>query len=1009
MKRALYSLGILIASFGLCVQGYAGWISNLTGPAEFGGAGLPYHIYIPNSQPTGGNGHALMINLHGCTMSHSIMRDRANWEPIAEEKGMIVVVIDENDEHTNSCFQWWAEAVVDRDGVSQSSRIIQITEMIRDDAQYNIDPNQVYISGLSAGGGMAWQTACLAPDIYAGAGLAAAPMLRVDSSGGFGYIPKLPTYTRQKCDELAGSASDSLDTIIFSLIQGDNDTVVDPRYLEDNTKGIVEGIMSTHGMPGKTYANPDSQDGVIQYDYLNSTLKVWKQGETVRLSSIQVSGMDHRWPSGDGVAAYGGPLNGNYYVDGNYGNYPEYLTNFFFKNNMRLDSHLHLFFKHSKEVSMPEDLFNLTGKYGVTLAGGTFLHGSGTDNRTFPRETIVPTTDTLNIPAGATIKYALLYYGGLIGVKGQYRECDDCPLKPLPTEIRWNQAAGTNYDFKGDYTSDGLDNEDDVRNNKITFNIDGQNFGPYGPETASQPPGQSEIGHVSKIDWENLAKIHQGTLQGTAFTIWSNRIDITGLLKGKTGTVKFSVNPPDKLDVNVNAAGQTGGNIIGSTDVNKCLDSGSWAVVVVYEDPAGENKNIVMKDKLFLRASDYSWHLYGEHGRRHTKINHAPIQQGAKLYLYSMMGHEAGMPVPTSPLCSCGCAGSYYLDNAVGTRIDFYSDIADDVIKDDLVHSDKTNGPWYIHPYNGSGPKAIRGNDYTRVISGGKVAEFPNLYEGKGTANFPARYAGDGKQTIVNEDQWTTGGDAGKDTSNPNSIMEKYGGHDWSGQGLITYHAADNSIALLEMELDSSKITVGQTETWISIKANQKQVLKPMDRIALRFVMFETPLYGWFKNVRASCSEEPQQITVTGNVVKEGGSITELTVTYNGSNITNGSVSFGPYKVTIDGSGNFNTTSQTLDLNYNYVATLTATDNDGESNSVNTNSIDIGQCTPCKQWTSSNSTHKLEGRAKSCWFFYHCAVGSNDFLGVGGTTTTVRQEDPGKDYYQHGTCPERTH
>ncbi|MBU3917934.1 PHB depolymerase family esterase, partial [bacterium] len=245
MKKVLFLLGILTTVFGFSINGFAGWTSDLTGPANNGGTGLPYHIYVPSTQPSAGNGRALMISLHGCVMSHSIMRDRANWEPIADEKGMIVVAIDENNEHTNSCFQWWEEVVADRDGASQSSRIIQLTELIRDNPQYNIDPNQVYISGVSAGAGMSWQTACLAPDIYAGVGLVASPMLRVNSSGGFGYIYKDPTYTRQKCDELAGSYADSLDTFIFSLLQGTSDTVVDPRYLQDNTEGVVEGIMST--------------------------------------------------------------------------------------------------------------------------------------------------------------------------------------------------------------------------------------------------------------------------------------------------------------------------------------------------------------------------------------------------------------------------------------------------------------------------------------------------------------------------------------------------------------------------------------------------------------------------------------------------------------------------------------------------------------------------------------------------------------------------------------------
>ncbi|MGR5503972.1 PHB depolymerase family esterase, partial [Vibrio sp. DNB22_10_4] len=42
-------------------------------------------------------------------------------------------------------------------------------------AQYAIDPNQVYVAGLSSGGGMTMVLGCIAPDIFAGIGINAGP------------------------------------------------------------------------------------------------------------------------------------------------------------------------------------------------------------------------------------------------------------------------------------------------------------------------------------------------------------------------------------------------------------------------------------------------------------------------------------------------------------------------------------------------------------------------------------------------------------------------------------------------------------------------------------------------------------------------------------------------------------------------------------------------------------------------------------------------------------------
>lgn len=58
----------------------------------------------------------------------------------------------------------------------------------------------------------------------------------------------------------------------------------------------------------------------------------------------------------------------------------------------------------------------------------------------------------------------------------------------------------------------------------------------------------------------------------------------------------------------------------------------------------------------------------------------------------------------------------------------------------------------------------------------------------------------------------------------------------------------------------------------------------------------------------------------------------------------------------------------------------------------------------CKEWNVANSIHRSKGRTTSCWFWLNCAVGSYDYLGLDSTTTTVRREDPEKEYYKRGAC-----
>lgn len=60
----------------------------------------------------------------------------------------------------------------------------------------------------------------------------------------------------------------------------------------------------------------------------------------------------------------------------------------------------------------------------------------------------------------------------------------------------------------------------------------------------------------------------------------------------------------------------------------------------------------------------------------------------------------------------------------------------------------------------------------------------------------------------------------------------------------------------------------------------------------------------------------------------------------------------------------------------------------------------------CQEWTETNAAHAAAGRATGCWFWFYCAQGSGDYLGFwGGSTTTVRNEDPNEAYYRRGACP----
>lgn len=458
-------------------------------------------------------------------------------------------------------------------------------------------------------------------------------------------------------------------------------------------------------------------------------------------------------------------------------------------------------YEHASEAA--NDLataLDITGRYGVALAGGHLLAGDASGSGRLPRETPVSSSDSIEIPAGATIRHAILWYTGTIFSKPH--------------------VGG-----EGDYTADrggALDDASDVAGNGITFAIGGTSHGPFDPTTRA-PSNPSSLGHDSTISPREYAPSF-GTLTGTRESVWGNRLDITGLVAGRTGTLSIRVDAPERVDPSGNDASRNGGNPAGNTTHNLCSGGASWSLVVVYEQASLPTKNLVLMDGPWARAWDYIFFHSGVWQRPKIRIDHAPIQPGAKMYVYAGSSSPVGLTLPSSPACSCGCGGAYTLKNSTSPfgRNEYFSSTYEDppAARSDPMHRDRTNGPWYLHSTNMTG---IAGNDWTLFQSGQVYTEFPNLYEGE------AAPAADSVQPVTDE-------------NDPDARNDTYAGHPWNGRGRVTYHGHGNANSTVEVAIDAARITPGETTSYVYLKGDQKDVWKPQQIVSVKYILFETPV-----------------------------------------------------------------------------------------------------------------------------------------------------------------------
>lgn len=329
----------------------------------------------PNPSVVGGK-RALMLSLHGCAQSaNDVINNHFNWESTAEQRGMVVIAptpdaASRTLAYPPNCWNWFGAS--HSRSANDVAKLLQLVEAVKQRPELSIDPNQVYVSGLSAGSGEAHVLGCIAPDVFAGIGLVAGPALG-SASGDVSMAPKRTAAdVASTCRSLAGGHAGQLATQIASLLYGTSDWLVNPGHNVVNADGMknVYGASTSRGSVTVTGGS-----GTLWGDAQNRT----------RLSLISITGMDHSWPAGPG-----GTQSTNY-VNTRYLNYPDYLTKFLFDNNPRVGG--------SQNPVLRCDAL-------ATTSSTATLSCAATDNGTIASYRIVrtgPSNNTETYGSGATL------------------------------------------------------------------------------------------------------------------------------------------------------------------------------------------------------------------------------------------------------------------------------------------------------------------------------------------------------------------------------------------------------------------------------------------------------------------------------------------------------------------------------------------------------------------------------------------------------------------------------
>lgn len=275
------------------------------------------HIYTPDSQSPVGNGKSLLIVLHGCVQPINNYLT-AQLETAAEEYGMVVAVPDATNKAGFSCWSYWTGSKSRT--ADDYKNLIDLANTMSADSQRSIDPNQVYIAGLSSGAAFASTTACVAPDIFAGVASSAGPTIGTSSSGALNTCEVVsPNTFKSRCDNYAGSFQNNFDTQLAVVAHANNDPTVDDCYNQQNANGYAKVYGDLSQLPGSSIVSDSNGKTAEQFLFENNRIAMLWFDQAV----------GHAWSGGQGAS--GG------YISDQAINFASYLGQHFSENNLRVD------------------------------------------------------------------------------------------------------------------------------------------------------------------------------------------------------------------------------------------------------------------------------------------------------------------------------------------------------------------------------------------------------------------------------------------------------------------------------------------------------------------------------------------------------------------------------------------------------------------------------------------------------------------------------------------------
>jgi poly(hydroxyalkanoate) depolymerase family esterase len=254
-----------------------------------------YKLYIPRTYKA--EPLPLIVMLHGCKQNPDDFAAGTGMNRIAEENNCFVLYpAQSKNANGSNCWNWFNASDQKRER-GEPSIIADMTRQVM--REYRIDPDRVYVAGLSAGGAMAAILAAEYPDLYAAVGIhSGLPVGSAhDVASAFGAM---------KDGGKAVSVRPNRRQIPAIVFHGDRDHTVHP---DNGVTALAQcmGVSVSHARSGlNSHAASVVEERLQQGRAYTRKIYNGEQGVSVAEHWV-IHGAGHAWSGGSKAGSYTDP------------------------------------------------------------------------------------------------------------------------------------------------------------------------------------------------------------------------------------------------------------------------------------------------------------------------------------------------------------------------------------------------------------------------------------------------------------------------------------------------------------------------------------------------------------------------------------------------------------------------------------------------------------------------------------------------------------------------------